>query len=252
MSSSGAWTSRDLISKTFRFCCNDPLNSYDFLGLDRMLTFARRRPVKPVRTAGQHRIAREVMRKIEEMNKQKGKSGCPCFDIQIKDLVTTPLESVRKDIAEYKDRLYVIAHGGLMVNGKVWSGGGKYYWRHGDEVVEFLDYRHDNSGKYYTLDDLSGIKEDNILACYFTLGHRKVYDPRSKMRVSSVSQQSANLRILLDELEKMESSNRGCDKTVSVMIYEGERTNGNRSYSTERALKDALREESFYEYTIVF
>lgn len=70
-----------------------------------------------------------------------------------------------------------MAHGGLIVNGKLWPWG-TYLWRWGDIVIEGLDINFD--GHCTPLSSFGGkLNMQNVFGCYVSPHIRKKRSPRT-------------------------------------------------------------------------
>ncbi|MGI5870356.1 MAG: RHS repeat domain-containing protein [Kiritimatiellia bacterium] len=234
------WLNRDPIEEEggrnlYAFCGNDGVNQWDFLGMNRMLTgslmFVKG---KSVRQEGFEK-AREIIRLVENLNLLRTKNGQRRYDAQIKDLVVTPLEAVKKEVESNADNIYIVAHGGLQINGMGW-GQYTYYWNKRDKVVEGIDIRYD--GTLTPLSSFGPLKPSNIFGCYLSPRVRRVKRPFASS-YSCKDTYNAMFGALYDKL--LEYKTRPEDPSdcypVQIRIYEGERADVYTSIGTEEALR---------------
>ena len=153
--------------------------------------------------------------------------------------------TVALNVKKHPDDVYIIAHGGLNVNGDLFpafvrtpTGETKenfYYWNPTDTVVEGLDVAF--TGTLTPLADFGSLKDDNVFACFVGSGVRK-QEFRGKVysKADTFENQYANLLKKIEEYRFVPK----CDCTKRIIIYEGERTGATKEKaptSTEEAFR---------------
>ena len=243
------WINRDPIEEKgglnlYGFCVNDGVNWFDALGTHRMLTGALifKRGVN-LDLEG-YAYARKIIRYLDNLNQKKDSNGRKYFKTQIKDLVTTPIADVKSDVEKSPDDVYLIAHGGLLVNGSAWKAR-TYLWNNKDTVIEGLDINH--NGKITPLSEFGPkLNSQNIFGCYISPRVRRVKTSRIfSQHESSLDTFNAMFSALFARLKRYDKMTDGpCGK--EIIIYEGERTSN--GISTEEALRRFPIKPEF-EYT---
>ena len=236
------WLNRDPIEEEggvnlYGYCKNAPVFSIDLLGNARMITGAlmARKNTKRIIFSGYDK-ARNIIRLVDELNKMRYE-GRQLFDAQICDFVTTPISEVKKNIAENGDNVYLIAHGGLSVNGRPYSYG-SYTWNSKDNVVEQL-FPNGQSASGVDIKSLGAkLNMQNVFGCYLSPHIRKVRHGRFFPSYTSSIDDYANMyNGLYTRLLRYKSMKPSC--IVKIRIYEGENANeANRTYAeTDNVMK---------------
>ena len=244
------WITRDPIGEEggenlYAMCENDSISFFDALGMWRMISGAylvREKDAKRV----EYKAAMKIMILLDKLNTYRGKDGHRLYDAQLKDMVRTPVSTIKDEIDKNPDNVYLIAHGGLSVNGNVWKK--RYYvWNSTDSVVEWLDISHD--GKPVTPLSQFGnkLKIQNVYACYLSPGDRKIAVPGVGDVVSRKSNLDQRMTDLLKALTEKYTKNGKQKCTIKVSVYEGERNrvSGGQFYGTREA-KRFWKERSPY------
>lgn len=227
------WLNRDPLEEEgglnlYAYCKNASVFSTDLLGNARMITGAlmSRKNTKKIVFSGYDK-ARNIIRLVDELNKMRYE-GRQLFDARICDFVTTPISEVKKNIAENGDNVYLIAHGGLSVNGSPYTYK-SYTWNSKDNVVELLF----PSGQSSTGVDIKSLgaklNMQNVFGCYLSPHIRKVRHGRFFPSYTSSIDDYANMyEGLYTRLLRYKSMKPSC--IIKIRIYEGE--NANESNST--------------------
>ena len=248
------WMNRDPIEEEggenlYAMCGNCPINEVDSRGMHRFLTGALLyHKGKSLRLEG-YETARKIIRLVDSLNSKTDSKGRKCFEVKIKDFVTASIDEVRNEIDTSPDDVYLIAHGGLIVNGESWSGS-EYRWGLFDNVVEGFDIRHD--GNITPLSEFGpNLNHSNIFGCYLSERVRKRRFSQRWGKFSSIDTFNAMFQALLSRLHRYENITT-CRCVKMVSIYEGERTSN--GCPTGKAFeKFPIKDESDYadeyEYT---
>jgi RHS repeat-associated protein len=253
----GRWMSRDVIqgNNNYRFVNNDACCSIDLYGLHRMLTGAlAQRPGTP--EIDGYPQARNLLRLLDKLKLRTDANAKPCFDIVIKDFATTSLDEMKKDVEAYSEDVYFVAHGGLYVNGELWTNN-EYYWNQTDVVEEGL-FRARN-GEFISLDSLgTGLNPNNVYGCFVAPAVRKrqIMMPKGGHAVKSWTDTYQHMfRQLQDRF--LRYLNDPCEQchTRKIIVYEGERQrlsvdgvlDPRKNASTTHMLRHLpVKEESYY------
>lgn len=150
-------------------------------------------------------------------------------------MVLTSLEIIKKEVESNADNIYIVAHGGLQVNGMKW-GQYTYYWNKHDKVVEGIDIRHD--GTLTPLSSFGPLKPSNIFGCYLSPRVRRVKRPFAST-YSCKDTYNAMFGALYNKLleYKTRTKNPRDCYPIQIRIYEGERADVYTSIGTEDALR---------------
>ena len=243
------WLNRDPIEEEggvnlYTFCWNDGVNGLDYLGRSRMLTGSLLYKSGSIMHEG-YEVARKIVRLVTSLNALKTKNGQQRYDAKIVDLVTTPLKTIKAEVEANAKHIYIIAHGGLLVNENIWRSE-TYYWNRRDTVVEGFDIRYD--GIITPLSAFGPLEADNIYGCYISPRVRRVKQPFAS-RYSRLDTFSAMFLALNDKLTgyATKPDPRATCYPIKIRIYEGERGERSVSMGTEDALeKYPVKEE--WEY----
>ena len=183
---------------------------------------------------------------MSELNERK-KNGRNLFNAKIKDFALTPLSVIKEEIRINAPNVYLIAHGGLDVNGKRWVG--EYEWKTKDRVSELIfPYGANERGvdlKYFGPE----LKKENIFVCYLSPSVRKV--PSGLIFKTYISRKDDYLQMykaLYMALSKYKTMLPRC--TLSISVYEGENTQSSKqnNCTTDDIIQDyPLREEEAYK-----
>ena len=236
------WLNRDPIKEDgginlYAFCGNNGITNIDYLGNARMITgalLARKNTGRLVFSG--YNTARNIIRLVDELSKIRN-NGRQLFDAKICDFVTTPLSEVKKNIAENGENVFLIAHGGLSVNGEPYLYQ-SYTWDSKDEVIEYLfPYGQKTKGI-----DIKSFGEklnmQNVFGCYLSPHIRKVRQGRfSPSYVSSIDSFGNMYKGLYSRLLKYKSMKLHC--TLKIRIYEGE--NANEAYLSYAETDNVLK-----------
>ena len=222
------WLTRDPIGESggvnlYEYCGNAATFSMDKIGNARMITGAliAKKNTKRINFPGYNK-ARSIIRLIEELNRMEV-DGKKKYDAKICDFVTTPIEDIKNEIETNGDNVYLIAHGGLLVNGKNFNNT-DYVWNNNDKVVEFLspngDFKH-----VVEIESLGqNLNMQNVYGCYLSPRVRKIKRGRLFPKyISSKDDYSEMYSALLNRLMRYRKAKGKC-KTV-IRIYEGENAN---------------------------
>ena len=222
------WLTRDPIEEDggvnlYEYCGNAATFSMDKIGNARMITGAliAKKNTKRINFPGYNK-ARSIIRLIEELNRMEV-DGKKKYDAKICDFVTTPIEDIKNEIETNGDNVYLIAHGGLLVNGKNFNNT-DYVWNNNDKVVEFLspngDFKH-----VVEIESLGqNLNMQNVYGCYLSPRVRKIKRGRLFPKyISSKDDYSEMYSALLNRLMRYRKAKGKC-KTV-IRIYEGENAN---------------------------
>ena len=221
------WISRDPIGEEggvnlYAMCGNNLISSFDVLGQRRMITgvFIHSKGIKTPKTARTEHLANDIMMLREKMNSRyKNKNGGAQFNVQIKDLVLTPIGAIRTEIDSNSKNVFIIAHGYLKVNDVIFPGD-TYVWNNTDKVEEGF-FTGKKLGREMPLSQF-GPKLDmrNVYACYLQEDVRqiKLSDGRIvSMRVPNIDN---SLSQLIDRLKEY-TKHKKTDCTINISIYEG-------------------------------
>ena len=234
------WLNRDPIEEDgglnlYAMCENDSVSCFDAVGMWRMISGAflvQEDSAKRV----EYKAAMKIMILLDKLNTYHDKNGRRLYDAQLKDMVKTPVSMIKEEIDSNADNVYLVAHGGLLVNGSVWRNF-HYVWNSKDSVIEGLDISHDGKPMMPLSQLGNKLKMQNVYACYISPGDRKVAVPGVGDVVSRVSNLDQRMTDLLNVLTRKYTANNTRNCTTKISIYEGER-NGVRSgqsYGTEEA-----------------
>ena len=246
------WITRDPIGEEggvnlYAMCGNNAVNHFDALGEARMITGAL------MALKGSRRVnhtgyvyARKIIRLLNELNARK-KNGRNLFNAEIKDFALTPLSIIKEEVRTNATNVYLIAHGGLDVNGKRWVG--EYEWRTKDKVTELIfPYGANERGvdiKYFGPE----LKMENVFGCYLSPSVRKVPSGLIfKTYTSSKDDYSSMYQALYSALSKYKTMSPRC--TLSISVYEGEdsQTIKLNDRPTDRIIQSyPLRDEEAYK-----
>ncbi len=237
------WLTRDPIGENgginlYAMCENDPVSSFDGLGLARMLTGALNTRAGRLPYPGEL-YARNILRLVHEFNSKTDSCGNRLFYAEIRDLVFTSETELREKISTHPDDVYIIAHGGIKKNGRIVSGTYEWEWR--DKAIEGIVPNGPRGGRFISLSSLGpGLNYDNIFGCYISKRVRKI-DGVSKPEDYSELYLGLYRRLLRYRNKKMRNK---CPK--SILIYEGENSGSNES--TAYMLNHyPLKDESYYK-----
>ena len=191
--------------------------------------------------------AREIVRLVNELN-QKVVSGKKQFDARICDFVTTPIAVIKQDIDNNGDNVYLIAHGGLVVNDKLFSPI-RYKWNSHDKVVEQI-YPDGNRNHGVSIGSFGPrLNMNNVYGCFLSPHVRKVKSGRWFPNYTSSIDDYANMyEGLLARLSRYRNMKSNC--IIKIRIYEGENANeSSRDYAeTDNVLeKWPVVEEEYYK-----
>ena len=234
------WITRDPIGEDggvnlYAMCRNSPIDAFDALGLWRMISGAYLvQPDSAKRP--EYKYAMKILQMFDDLNKLRDNYGRRIFNAKVKDMVVTPIATIRKEIDNNSENVFLVAHGGLTVNGKVWRKR-KYVWNASDVVVESLDIFHDGRPMMPLSSFGQNLKMSNVYACYVASWARKIRDDDSGLIESSQVLLDDSINRLYNELKRryVRSVGHGC--TVDISIYEGERNRPQygQSYGTKEA-----------------
>ena len=227
----GRWISRDPIGEEggwnlYCFVGNMPNSVIDVLGENRFLTGA----LVPqeytedgfplvVRRGGEHDALR-VIALIAALNR-KYIGGKKCYNAEIRDFPTSSDKDVKDAIATDPDGTYIIAHGGLEVNGTTYPYY-RYDWRKRDSVVEGLS-RYANSPLIPLSDFGPSRVELNFFGCYISDEVRKKHYEGNRVGVISSWRDDYNLiyKRLYKRLERhLFVTDCRCQR--NIIVFEGE------------------------------
>ena len=155
---------------------------------------------------------------------------------------------VKKEISENADNVYLIAHGGLIVNNNVFCGK-HYLWNENDVVEERIF----PTGKAPGIDiHTLGANMNNVFGCYISSAVRKV--PKrvffKTQYTSSVDDYGRMYEDLYNRLARYTVNPHPKECLIRIRIFEGENANeANKSYAkTENALRiRPIRDEEEYK-----
>lgn len=137
---------------------------------------------------------------------------------------TSPL-LVASDTAKNKDNVYLIAHGGIVVNGEVYKYT-SFNWRFlfAKSAFECIDPKCD--GHIVPLSFYGNLEPQNIFGCFLSPNVRR----RGFLRTSSTDKYPDMFNALHARLKRYLAEKRKC--TTNITIYEGERVRGGPSTET--------------------
>lgn len=250
------WLTRDPLGEDggvnlYAFCGNDPLSYCDPLGEARMITGA----LLALNGTKRHLIsgydsARNIVRLVNELNSLRD-NGKQIYDAKICDLVSTSLEELKREIAENGDNVYIVAHGGINVDGRTYRGK-SYVWENNASVQEMIYPTGRSPG--LPISSLGGhLNMQNVFGCFLSSYVRKVpqHVGWSMKYVSYVDDYGRMYESLLARLRRYAvTKHREGDCPIKIRIYEGEMANeAERSYATtENVLKKyPPKDESAYK-----
>jgi len=239
------WLSRDPIGERggldlYTYVGNEPIAHIDRLGLARMLTASL--------LGGKEQydaIARRILRLLDELNKLKDSQGRECYRTYVKDLVATSTTEVKKYVDLFPEHVYLVAHGGLTVNGQSFRGS-SYRWNKRDKVVEGIDIRYDG-----TLTPLSvfgpKLNMENVFGCFLSPEWRKRKIEGEPFAVFSQKGAIDGMYSdLYDRLLRYKNVTE-CSCIISILVYEGERSSSLDTRGTDFMLKNyPLKPEQEY------
>lgn len=249
----GRWLSRDSVGERggenlYGFVRNQVEGGVDALGDARMLTGSLlQSPGDTSSSVSSYGLAeaRQVLRLLEELRAMKDAHGRRCYNAYVKDLVTTPLPTVKKHVALWPEHVYLVAHGALIVNGTKWPYK-EYKWISSDTVAKAIDIE----GKGEKLTPLSALgpslRPENVFGCYLSTSVDKKKPSAWPGVYSTVTTYPLMYQDLHKKLAAYKSRNT-CDCVISVVIYEGERTDGVSEPGTDYTLAHyPLQPEEWY------
>ena len=222
------WLNRDPLEEEgglnlYTICKNAPLFTLDLLGKARMITGAlmARKNTNRIIFSGYDK-ARDIIRLVDELNQMR-LDGHHLFDAKICDFVTIPMSEVKRNIAENGDNVYIIAHGGLTVNGRQYSSR-SYTWNEHDTVIEKL-FPNGQRGTGVDVKSLGPkLNMQNVFGCYLSSHVRKIRHGRFFPTYTSSIDDYANMyRALYTRLLRYKSMRPNC--LIEIRIYEGENAN---------------------------
>ena len=222
------WLNRDPLEEEgglnlYTICKNAPLFTLDLLGKARMITGAlmARKNTNRIIFSGYDK-ARDIIRLVDELNQMR-LDGHHLFDAKICDFVTIPISEVKRNIAENGDNVYIIAHGGLTVNGRQYSSR-SYTWNEHDTVIEKL-FPNGQRGTGVDVKSLGPkLNMQNVFGCYLSSHVRKIRHGRFFPTYTSSIDDYANMyRALYTRLLRYKSMRPNC--LIEIRIYEGENAN---------------------------
>jgi len=245
----GRWVNRDPISESggvnvYGFVENDVLNASDQYGLLRMitgaLTFVRGK-------TGDHpgyAYARFLIRFLDQLNAMHDSKGRKCYNAKIKDFVTTPVKDVKSEVEKNADNVYLVAHAGLTVNGKIWTKRA-YQWNNKDTVIEGFDIKHDGSALTPLSEFGEKLNSQNIFGCYISEKVRRKKVPGTwNTKISQRDEYDQMFIALIYRLLRYKEI-KECPCETTISIYEGERSKS--TLTTEETLKKyPIRPEKEY------
>ena len=222
------WLTEDRIGvdggvNLYAMCENSPLYSIDFLGEARMLTGSllvykgNKRVV-----LGGYNYARNIIRLVDKLNAMKT-NGRRVYDAKICDLVTTPIQALKSEIRENKDNVFIVAHGGLIVNNKVFRGQ-SYEWNDRDTVVERIF----PTGRLPGIDiDSLGANMSNVFGCFLSEAVRKVPSRFlfTTYYTSSIDDYGRMFKAMYDRLNRYTIIRQSKKCPIRIRIFEGETAN---------------------------
>ena len=244
------WITRDPIGEEggvnlYAMCGNNPIVSFDKLGLARMLTRALVTSTD-VGGLGGEKEARDMLRFLKKLTDTKDRSGNKLYDVEIKDLAIAPFSSVRADVDKYGSDVYFIAHGTVDVNGKRYYAGETYVRKRGDDVIAMYDVN--NAGRMLKLDTLGQkLNRENTFGCFVSPRVTK-YDRQNRLTYAVADDFRAMYTAMLSRLKDVYSSSQTTCRR-KIIVYEGEA--GLSEMTTSEGLwYGPVRDEKFYKEII--
>ena len=226
------WITRDPIEEEggvnmYSFCGNFPLGEIDPIGEEGMLTgvllygHIHSRNFKRDGDA-QARMVFSLLRKIAD---RKINNSVKMYNVEIKSLANTSPLLVASDVAKNKDNVYLIAHGGIVVNGEVYKYT-TFNWSFlfGKSAFECVDPKCD--GHIVPLSFYGNLEPQNIFGCFLSPNVRK----QGFLKTSSTDKYPDMFNALHARLKRYLAEKRKC--TTNITIYEGERVRGGPSTET--------------------
>jgi len=224
------WITRDPIGEKggvnlYAMCGNNLISTFDILGQRRMITgvFIHSKGLRAPKnsSARVNYLANDIMILRETMNSRyKNKKGGPQFNVQIKDLVLTPVNMIRSEIDSNSKNVFIIAHGYLKVNDVIFPGN-VYEWKDTDKVEEgFFTGR--KLGREIPLSQLGpNLDRHNIYACWLQEDVRRIKLSKGRIVSTLVPNVDNSLSQLLDRLKEY-TKRKKTDCTINISIYEGD------------------------------
>ena len=221
------WITRDPIGEEggvnlYAMCGNNSISTFDMLGQRRMITgvFIHSKGINAPKTARTDHLANDIMILREKMNSRyKNKNGGAQFNVQIKDLVLTPISAIRTEIDSNSKNVFIIAHGYLKVNDVIFPGD-VYEWNNTDKVEEGF-FTGKKLGREMPLSQF-GPKLDrhNIYACYLQEDVRRIKLSDGRIVSMKVPNIDKSFSLLIDRLKEY-TKRKKTDCTINISIYEG-------------------------------
>ncbi|MCR5839104.1 MAG: RHS repeat-associated core domain-containing protein [Kiritimatiellae bacterium] len=223
------WITRDPIGEEggvnlYAMCGNNSVSTFDMLGQRRMITgvFIHSIGFRESKSSSARvdHLANDIMILREKMNSRyKNKSGGAQFNVQIKDLVLTPISTIRTEIDANSENVFIIAHGYLKVNDVIFSGG-VYVWNNTDKVEEGF-FTGKNLGREMPLSQFGPkLNRHNIYACYLQEDVRRIKLSDGRIVSMIVPNIDNSLSLLIDRLKEY-TKRKKTDCTINISIYEG-------------------------------
>ena len=247
------WLTRDPIEESggvnlYAMCGNNAIECFDILGNARMLTgsLLALKGTRRISFAG-YDYARKTIRLVNKLNGMT-MNGRKLFDVKICDLATTNIDLLKKEISENADNVYIIAHGGLLINNKKFRGK-RYIWNGHDSVKEQIFPDGKSSGI-----DIStlGANVNNLFGCFISPYVRKVpqHTEWGTIYTSSIDDYGRMYEALYNRLVMRTFFPKIRKCPVRIRIFEGENANeaGCKFAETDNVLNShPIMEEEYYK-----
>ncbi len=222
----------DVSFQLYSFLTNTPFGT-DILGLARMLSGALIGTGSPVGSGKE--VALEIWDLLNKLKEKRDAKGRVCFEIEIRDLVVLGSTSVRAETQCNADNTFVIAHGGITVNGKTWEDREFVWEKHKkDVVIEGFDVCHD--GNLTDIREFGDIKDKNVFGCYMSPSVRKRKSGWWfwEEHTSSKDTYAKMYREFYNTLKAKYANRSDCPCPIKIVIYEGEERRKDSYWSTDR------------------
>ncbi len=232
------WITRDPIGEEggvnlYAMCGNNLVNSYDRLGLARMLTGNLVTADYAFISMTEGKCARDVMRFILQLMLAKDQDNQSHYDVKIKDFALANRAEILRDVNEHGDDVYFIAHGRLQVNGVSFKGRKWERQSKSDVAEDYYDPACD--GKIIRLSSLGPkLNRSNTFGC-FVSPRVRIYE--NDVLVSASEDSYAKMYTeLLKRLQRYPLGNIKEKCRRKIIIYEGELGKGRPDISSEAGM----------------
>jgi hypothetical protein len=172
-------------------------------------------------------------------------------------MVLTSKEDIARQIARAPDNTLLIGHG--SIDDPQFVPGQDFVWGTLGTPNEYLSPDPADSRRRLSLKDLPGVQGRNLFGCYLSPRVRKVRERRASLasiwgRTVIISASETYVQMFTAFYERLSQYASQLPKEapaqpVEVVIYEGERGQGERDVPTEQALRHPLLDEEKYPTT---